>query len=95
MQEKKYEVGKGSAITILVILSLLWLINMADRSIMTVALEAVKAYFKLNDTQAGSLAALVTAGIAIMMVPAAVLGDRWARRKIVAGIRRGKRAMRA
>jgi len=84
MQEKKYEVGRGSAITILVILSLLWLINMADRSIMTVALEAVKAYFKLNDTQAGSLAALVTAGIAVMMVPAAVLGDRWARRKIVA-----------
>lgn len=83
MQEKKYEISRGAAVSILVVLSLLWLINMADRSIMTVSLEAVKAYFKLNDTQAGSLAALVTAGIAILMIPAAMFGDRWARRKVV------------
>jgi MFS family permease len=83
MQEKKYEVSRGGAITILVVLSLLWLINFSDRSIMTVALEAVKADFKLTDTQAGTIVALVTAGIAIMMIPASIFGDRWARRKII------------
>ena len=83
MEDKRYEVGRGEATSILIVLSLLWLINMADRSIMTVSLEAVKSYFKLNDTQAGSLAALVTAGIALLMIPAAMFGDRWARRKVV------------
>ncbi|MCX5997904.1 MAG: MFS transporter [Chloroflexi bacterium] len=84
MEEKKFEVSKGSAITILTILSLLWLINFADRSIMTVVLEAVKANLKLSDAQAGGLVAMVTAGIAILTLPAAIFGDRWARRKVIA-----------
>jgi MFS family permease len=84
MQEKKFEVSKGSAITILIILSLLWLVNFADRSIMTVVLEAVKADLKLTDAQAGGMVAMVTAGIAILTLPAAIFGDRWARRKVIA-----------
>ncbi len=84
MEEKKYEVSRGSGVTILVILSLLWLINFADRSIMTVVLEAVKANLKLSDAQAGGLVAMVTAGIAILTLPAAIFGDRWARRKVIA-----------
>ena len=84
MQEKKFEVSRGSAITILIILSLLWLINFADRSIMTVVLEAVKADLKLTDAQAGGLVAMVTAGIAFLTLPAAIFGDRWARRKVIA-----------
>jgi MFS family permease len=83
MDEKKFEVSKGSAITILIILSLLWLINFADRSIMTVVLEAVKADLKLTDAQAGGLVAMVTAGIAILTIPASIFGDRWARRKVI------------
>ena len=83
MEEKKYEVSRGSAITILIILSLLWLINFADRSIMTVVLEAVKADLKLTDAQAGTLAAILTGGIAILTLPASILGDRWARRKVI------------
>jgi len=83
MDEKKFEVSRGSAITILIILSLLWLINFADRSIMTVVLEAVKADLKLTDAQAGGLVAMVTAGIAILTIPASIFGDRWARRKVI------------
>jgi MFS family permease len=83
MEEKKFEVSRGSAITILTILSLLWLINFADRSIMTVVLEAVKANLKLTDAQAGGLVAMVTAGIALLTIPAAIFGDRWARRKVI------------
>ena len=83
MEEKKFEVSRGSAITILIILSLLWLINFADRSIMSVVLEAVKADLKLTDAQAGSLAAVLTAGIAILTIPASIFGDRWARRKVI------------
>jgi len=84
MEEKKYQVSRGSAITLLIILSLLWLINFADRSIMTVVLEAVKSDLKLTDAQAGGLVAMVTAGIAILTIPASIFGDRWARRKVIA-----------
>ena len=84
MEEKRFELSRGSAITILTILSLLWLINFADRSIMTVVLEAVKADLKLTDAQAGGLVAMVTAGIAILTIPASIFGDRWARRKVIA-----------
>jgi len=83
LEEKKFEVSGGSAITILIILSLLWLINFSDRSIMSVVLEAVKTDLKLTDAQAGSLAAVLTAGIAILTIPASVFGDRWARRKVI------------
>ena len=83
MEEKKFEVSGGSAITILIILSLLWLINFSDRSIMSVVLEAVKLDLHLTDAQAGSLAAVLTAGIAILTIPASVFGDRWARRKVI------------
>jgi MFS family permease len=84
MEEKRFELSRGSAITILTILSLLWLINFADRSIMTVVLEAVKADLGLTDAQAGGLVAMVTAGIAILTIPASIFGDRWARRKVIA-----------
>jgi len=83
LEEKKFEVSGGSAITILIILSLLWLINFSDRSIMSVVLEAVKIDLKLTDAQAGSLAAVLTAGIAMLTIPASVFGDRWARRKVI------------
>ena len=45
MDEKKYEVGGTSAVVTLIILSLLWFINYADRSIMAVALTPIKKAF--------------------------------------------------
>lgn len=83
MEQKKYEVGGKGAVTTLVVLSLLYFINFADRSIMAVALTPVKQAFSLTDGQAGLLGSLVTLGIAVMTIPAAIFGDRWARRKVV------------
>jgi MFS family permease len=83
MDEKKYEVGGTNAVATLIVLSLLYFINFADRSIMAVALTPIKQSFSLTDAQAGLLASLVTLGIAIMTIPAAVFGDRWARRKVI------------
>ena len=84
MEQKKFEVSKGARTGILVVLSLLWLMHMADRFIMIVALTPIKEAFSLTDAQAGLLTSLLTAGIAIIGIPAAVFGDRWARRKVVA-----------
>jgi len=83
MDEKKYEVGGINAVATLIVLSLLYFINFADRSIMAVALTPIKQSFSLTDAQAGLLGSLVTLGIAIMTIPAAIFGDRWARRKVI------------
>ncbi len=83
MEQKKYQVGGGSAVTTLVVLSILWFLNYADRSIMAVALTPIKQSFSLSDAQAGLLGSLVTLGIAALTIPAAIFGDRWARRKVI------------
>jgi MFS family permease len=83
MQQKKYQVGGASSITTLIVLSLLWFMSFADRSIMSIALQPIKQAFSLSDSQAGLLGALTVAGISILTIPIAIFGDRWARRKII------------
>ena len=84
MQNKEYHVGRGTSITILVVLSLLQLVDWADRSILSIALQSIKQTFNLSDTQAGMLPSLLQLGIAVMVVPVAMFADRWARRKMIA-----------
>ena len=55
MQEKTYQVGRGAAITILVVLALLQLSDWANRSILAISLQAIKNSFHLTDAQAGML----------------------------------------
>jgi MFS family permease len=83
VEEKKFEVSRGWSVAILVVLALLWLMHMADRFIMVIALNPIKEAFNLTDAQAGLLTSLLTAGIAVIGIPMAVLADRWARRKVV------------
>jgi MFS transporter, Spinster family, sphingosine-1-phosphate transporter len=83
MQEKTYRVSKGSSIAILVILCLLQLSDWADRSILNISLQAIKTAFNLTDAQAGMLPAMLQIGVAVFLIPAAVLSDRFARRKVI------------
>lgn len=82
-EPKEFKVGGAGAITTLVILTLLLMINYADRSILTIALQPIKQTFKLSDTDAGGLVSLFTLGIALFTIPVSIIGDRWARRKLV------------
>ncbi len=86
MQEKTYRVGRGTAITILIVLSILQLSDWADRSILAISLQAIKNAFNLTDAQAGMLPSLLMAGIAVFTLPAAILADRFARRKLIMGM---------
>jgi len=83
MQEKTYQVGRGAAITILIVLSLLQLSDWANRSILAISLQAIKDSFKLTDAQAGMLPSLLQIGVAVFLIPTAVLADRFARRKVI------------
>jgi MFS family permease len=86
MQEKTYQVSKGASITILIVLCLLQLSDWADRSILNISLQAIKETFKLTDAQAGMLPSLLQAGVALFLIPVAVLADRFARRKVIMGM---------
>jgi MFS family permease len=85
-QEKTYHVGRGPAITILIVLCLLQLSDWADRSILAISLQAIKTSFNLTDAQAGMLPSLLQVGVALFLIPSAVLADRFARRKVVMGM---------
>lgn len=80
---KKYQVGTGTGIFLLIVLCLLQLSDWADRSILSISLQAIKDSFNLTDAQAGLLPSLLQFGIAILTVPAAMLADRLARRKVI------------
>jgi MFS family permease len=86
MEEKTYQVGRGSAITILVVLCLLQLSDWADRSILNISLQAIKTDFNLSDAQAGMLPSLLQMGVALFLIPTAILADRFARRKVIMGM---------
>ncbi len=83
MQEKTYKVGRGPAIAILIVLSLLQLSDWANRSILAISLQAIKGSFNLTDAQAGMLPSLLQIGVAVFLIPTAVLADRFARRKVI------------
>ena len=83
MQEKTYQVGRGAAITILVVLALLQLSDWANRSILAISLQAIKNSFHLTDAQAGMLPSLLQIGVAVFLIPTAMLADRFARRKVI------------
>jgi MFS family permease len=80
---KQYQVSKGAGVLLLVILALLQLSDWADRSILSISLQAIKDSFHLTDAQAGMLPSLLQFGIAIFTIPAAMLADRFARRKVI------------
>ena len=86
MEEKTYQVGRGAAITILIVLSLLQLSDWANRSILAISLQAIKKSFNLTDTQAGMLPSLLQVGVAVFLIPTAILADRLGRRKVIMGM---------
>ncbi|RPJ63841.1 MAG: MFS transporter [Dehalococcoidia bacterium] len=83
MDEKKFKVGGKGAWTTLIVLSLLWLINFADRSVISIAIEPIKLAYNLTDTEVGILPTILTVGVALLTIPGAMLADRWARRKLI------------
>ena len=83
MSEETYQVRRGTAVAILIVLSLLQLSDWADRSILAISLQAIKKSFDLTDAQAGMLPALLQLGVAIFLIPTSVLADRLGRRRVI------------
>jgi MFS transporter, Spinster family, sphingosine-1-phosphate transporter len=83
-QDKKmYETTKGQAISILVVMTILYLINYADRSILSVVLQQIKVSLSISDTELGVVQSVFSIGVGLLTIPIAWTVDRWSRRKSV------------
>jgi len=69
---------------ILVMLSMAYLIDYADRMIIASLLPLIKQEWNLPDSQLGMLTSTVNFFIAIFVLPLSLLVDRWSRRKMLA-----------
>ena len=84
MEEKhKYQVGGRGAILVLTVLFLLYVLNFADRALMAIVVEPMKAALGFNDAQIGATQSIFLLGVALLMIPGSVLVERWSRRKML------------
>ncbi len=82
-QAGQYKTGGGSAIYILIICTLLYVINYIDRQVFSVVLQPMKVELGLTDTQCGLAQTLFILGMALLSFPVAYLIDRWSRNKTI------------
>jgi len=73
--------GGGSAVFTLVIVAFLYLINYMDRMVLSATLPLIKEDLMLSDALCGWLGTIYYIVVAILTVPAAILCDRWSRKK--------------
>jgi len=82
--KKLYQVTKGQAASILIVMTVLYLINYADRSILSVVLQQIKVALNISDTELGIVQSVFSVGVGLLTIPIAWLVDRWSRRKAIA-----------
>jgi len=82
--KKAYQVTKGQAASILIVMTVLYLINYADRSILSVVLQQIKVSLNISDTELGVVQSVFSVGVGLLTIPIAWVVDRWSRRKAIA-----------
>jgi MFS family permease len=82
-QSFEYKTGGGSALYILIVCTLLYMVNYMDRQVFAVVLQPMKAELGLTDTQCGLAQTIFILGMALFSFPLAYLVDRWSRSKII------------
>jgi MFS family permease len=82
MEEKeKYKVGGRGSLFVLIVLFLLYVLNLADRSIMAIVLQPMKEALQLTDAQVGATQSIFLLGVGLLMIPGSIFVERWSRRK--------------
>ncbi len=71
---------------VLVLLTMIYVFNFADRQILVILQESIKNEFQLSDTELGLLSGFIFAIFYVVLgIPSAQYADRGNRRNIVAG----------
>jgi len=82
-QPQEYKTGGGSAMYILIICTLLYVINYIDRQVFSVVLQPMKVELGLTDTQCGLAQTIFILGMALFSFPVAYMVDRWSRNRTI------------
>lgn len=82
-KSSQYKTGGGSALYILIVCTLLYVVNYMDRQVFAVVLQPMKAELGLTDTQCGLAQTIFILGMALCSFPVAYLLDRWSRSKTI------------
>ncbi|MBU3914078.1 MFS transporter [bacterium] len=83
-QDQKAKRSKGNSIFVLVTVTLLYVINYMDRTVLSVTLPLIKADLSLSDAQLGWLGTIYFIAVACLTIPASLVIDRWSRKKSLA-----------
>jgi MFS transporter, Spinster family, sphingosine-1-phosphate transporter len=81
--KKTYDITKGQAASILVVMTVLYIVNYADRSILSIVLQQLKVTLSISDTELGVVQSVFSIGLGLFTIPLAWMVDRWSRRKAV------------
>lgn len=79
-----YFVSRGYAWYVMALVWLLYALDLVDRQIVVSMFPYLKQEWALSDTQLGGLVTAVSAMIALLVLPASILVDRWSRAKAIA-----------
>jgi len=77
----RFTVGGPGAVFTLVVVTLLYVVNYMDRMVLSATLPLIKEDLMLTDALCGWLGTIYFIVVAILTVPAAILCDRWSRKK--------------
>jgi len=83
-EAKDFQVSRGYANYVFMLLFLLYLFNYVDRMIVSSLLPYLKLEWGLTDTQCGWFASIVTLIMTGFVFPVSLLVDRWSRKKAIA-----------
>lgn len=79
--KQKYQLGRTQGWLLLTVLTLLYLLSYADRSVLSAVLQPMKVALNLSDTELGIVQSVFNIGVAILAIPMSFIVDRWSRRK--------------
>ena len=82
--ERDFEVTRGYAYYVFLLLFLLYLFNYVDRMVIAALFPYLKVDWGLTDTQCGWFASIVTLMMTVFVFPVSLLVDRWSRKKAIA-----------
>jgi len=77
----EFTIGGRWAVFTLVVVTMLYIINYMDRMVLSATLPLIKADLVLTDAQCGWLGTIYFIVVAALTIPAAILCDRWSRKK--------------
>ena len=83
---QEFQVSKGYANYVFLLLFLLYLFNYVDRMVIASLFPYLKVEWNLTDTDCGWFASIVTLMMTLFVFPVSLLVDRWSRKKAIAAM---------